>query len=115
MKNIDISIDEQGVAILFLNRPDLLNALNTELMGEGLLALEELAADERVTSLIITGRGRGFCAGADLGSVGDLASPGASNIQCLPDAFIIIQTVKNKLCYLLACDRPGKFSGRLCA
>ncbi len=78
MKNIDISIDEQGVAVLFLNRPDLLNALNTELMGEGLLALEELAADERVTSLIITGRGRGFCAGADLGSVGDLASPGAS-------------------------------------
>jgi 2-(1,2-epoxy-1,2-dihydrophenyl)acetyl-CoA isomerase len=55
-----------GVATLTLNRPDALNALNSQLRRELLGALRTIARDEAVRSVVITGAGRGFCAGADL-------------------------------------------------
>lgn len=55
-----------GVLTLTLNRPDALNALNRALMEAMRAALAEAAKDESVRSLLITGAGRGFCAGADL-------------------------------------------------
>ncbi len=54
------------VAILRLNRPDRLNAVNQELYHELVAALDELAADESVRAVVLTGAGRGFCVGADL-------------------------------------------------
>lgn len=64
-----------GVATITLNRPDRLNALNTEIMVEMLAALEEIEADSAIRCLLITGAGRGFCSGADLAS-GDLNRDG---------------------------------------
>ncbi|MCU1644393.1 MAG: enoyl-CoA hydratase [Nocardia sp.] len=56
------------VLVLTLNRPDRLNAL-TPLMAEQLMAAFDRAdADDSVRVVVITGSGRGFCAGADLGS-----------------------------------------------
>jgi len=55
-----------GVATLTLDRPDALNALNSQLRRELLGALKAAARDEAVRSVVITGAGRGFCAGADL-------------------------------------------------
>lgn len=55
-----------GVSILTLNRPDALNALNAELRHELLGAVNAARKDDGVRALIITGAGRGFCAGADL-------------------------------------------------
>src|ERR1043165_8873757 len=56
----------EGVATLTLNRPDRLNALSAPIM-EGLLeALPRLAADPAVGSILLTGAGRGFCAGGDV-------------------------------------------------
>jgi 2-(1,2-epoxy-1,2-dihydrophenyl)acetyl-CoA isomerase len=55
-----------GVATLTLNRPDALNALNSQLRRELLAALKAITRDEAVRSVVITGAGRGFCAGADL-------------------------------------------------
>jgi len=69
MEYIVITINEQGVALLELNRPRILNVLNAQLMEEMSCALRELADDESVRALIVTGRGRGFCAGADLSHV----------------------------------------------
>jgi len=55
-----------GVATLTLNRPDCLNALSTPIM-EGLLeALPRLAGDPGVGVIVLTGAGRGFCAGGDV-------------------------------------------------
>jgi len=55
-----------GVATLTLNRPDRLNALSTPIM-EGLLeALPRLAGDPGVGVIVLTGAGRGFCAGGDV-------------------------------------------------
>jgi 2-(1,2-epoxy-1,2-dihydrophenyl)acetyl-CoA isomerase len=55
-----------GVATLTLNRPDALNALNSQLRGELLAAVKSAARDEGSRAVVITGSGRGFCAGADL-------------------------------------------------
>lgn len=68
MKNIIISVNEQGVALLELNRPEALNALNRELMEEVRASLQTWAVDDTVKALILTGRGRALCAGADLGA-----------------------------------------------
>jgi len=57
---------ERGVTTLTLNRPEALNALNAALRGELLAAIRAAARDAEVRAVVITGAGRGFCAGADL-------------------------------------------------
>jgi len=54
------------VAIVTLNRPDKLNALNGALQDEICAVMAELRADDDVRAVVITGQGRGFCSGADL-------------------------------------------------
>jgi 2-(1,2-epoxy-1,2-dihydrophenyl)acetyl-CoA isomerase len=64
----------EGVATLTLNRPDALNALNSQLRRELLAAIKGAARDEGTRAVVITGAGRGFCAGADrLGGSGERA------------------------------------------
>jgi 2-(1,2-epoxy-1,2-dihydrophenyl)acetyl-CoA isomerase len=58
-----------GVAILTLNRPDVLNAFNDELGSALLQAVQEAAADDSVRCIVITGSGRAFCSGEDLGAL----------------------------------------------
>ena len=57
---------EEGIAIVYLNRPEVLNALNETMKSELIHALKKTEEDESVRVMILTGRGRGFCAGADL-------------------------------------------------
>ncbi|WIO73940.1 2-(1,2-epoxy-1,2-dihydrophenyl)acetyl-CoA isomerase PaaG [Porticoccaceae bacterium LTM1] len=57
---------EDGVAVLTLNRPDRLNSFNTEMHGEVREALRCAANDKLVRCVVLTGAGRGFCAGQDL-------------------------------------------------
>ena len=63
-----ITIERRGrVAILTINRPDKLNALNSTVQREGVAALDELRADGEVRVLVITGSGeKAFIAGADI-------------------------------------------------
>ena len=56
-----------GVARLTLNRPDRLNSFNTDMLSEVQDALSAVEADSSVRVLVITGAGRAFCAGQDLG------------------------------------------------
>lgn len=56
---------EEGVGVLTLNRPTLLNALNTQMRAEILHAVKDLGARARV--VVVTGEGRAFCSGQDLG------------------------------------------------
>lgn len=64
-ETILFSID-QGAARLTLNRPDRLNAFTVEMHGEIAEALTRIEQDQSVRTLLITGAGRGFCAGQDL-------------------------------------------------
>ena len=65
-----------GVTLLTLNRPERLNAMTAELVGELHEALVEVAHDPRCRVVVLTGAGRGFCAGLDLGGYGE--APGAA-------------------------------------
>ena len=65
-EQITTEVDD-GVLTITLNRPDRLNAW-TATMGDELIAAFDAAdADDDVRAVIVTGAGRGFCAGADLG------------------------------------------------
>jgi 2-(1,2-epoxy-1,2-dihydrophenyl)acetyl-CoA isomerase len=57
---------EAGVLTLTLNRPERLNAMNIALIQALLAAAQRAAADSACRAVLITGAGRGFCAGADL-------------------------------------------------
>jgi 2-(1,2-epoxy-1,2-dihydrophenyl)acetyl-CoA isomerase len=62
---------EDGVLWLTLNRPDRLNALDAELLDTLPVALESAAHDDGVRVVVLTGHGRGFCAGGDLELMSD--------------------------------------------
>ncbi|MFK7751740.1 MAG: enoyl-CoA hydratase [Sedimentitalea sp.] len=62
-----ITVDvEDHVALIKLNRPDALNALNTQLLSELCQALEEGDANDKVRCIVITGSDKAFAAGADI-------------------------------------------------
>lgn len=69
------------VATITLNRPDRLNAFTGTMMNELIDAFDRTDADDAVRAVIVTGAGRGFCAGADLGSGGDTFAKGGSDVQ----------------------------------
>jgi 2-(1,2-epoxy-1,2-dihydrophenyl)acetyl-CoA isomerase len=66
--------NRNGVAWLVLNRPDRLNALNSELVELSIEAVAEVSKSPALRCLVITGSGRGFCSGAD--TAGLFSNPG---------------------------------------
>ncbi len=67
MQTIRIETDARGVATLTLARADKHNAMSGEMIGELTEAVARLGADDAVRVVVLTGEGRSFCAGADLG------------------------------------------------
>src|SRR5262245_16628973 len=57
---------QHGVAVLWLNRPEVRNAFNEAMIAELAAAFDELDADLEVRAVVLAGRGKVFCAGADL-------------------------------------------------
>ncbi len=57
---------EQAVATLTLNRPDKRNAMSDQMRNEFVHALESITADKAIKALVLTGAGKGFCAGGDI-------------------------------------------------
>jgi len=73
--------DRDGVATLTLNRPEKLNALTPALFMELRAHIEALAADESVGCVVLTGAGRSFCAGNDLGNIAEGVRPPTPHYQ----------------------------------
>jgi len=57
---------KDGVAVITLNRPDKLNVVTSQMRSDFFSALDELATDDAVRVVIVTGAGRAFCAGNDI-------------------------------------------------
>lgn len=67
-----VTVSSDGaVGVLALNRPDVLNALNRELMQELVAELERMDRDDAVKAIIITGNDQAFAAGADIKEMAD--------------------------------------------
>ena len=70
MANVEISRPAPSVTQLTLNRPEKLNALTYDLVAELHAALDDVDRDHECRVVVLTGAGRGFCAGLDLGGFG---------------------------------------------
>jgi len=84
-KSVLLIESDNGIAILTLNRPDSLNALNRELRETLVKTIYKLATDVETRVIILTGAGRAFCAGMDLkeaaeGKADDAAFTGKADL-----------------------------------
>ena len=64
-KLIDFKVDA-SIATITFNRPDKRNAMSDDMRSEFIVALEQVAADKAIKALVLTGAGKGFCAGGDI-------------------------------------------------
>jgi len=62
---------QNGIATVLLNRPDKLNALSAEMYHQLADQFDALGLDDEVRAVVLTGAGRAFCAGGDVGSMGN--------------------------------------------
>ncbi|MGZ4760352.1 MAG: enoyl-CoA hydratase [Acidimicrobiales bacterium] len=69
-----------GVATISLDDPDRRNALNAEMVDEIVAAFDAVEADDAVGAVVVTGRGKAFCAGADLSHLGSSRRDGLLHI-----------------------------------
>jgi enoyl-CoA hydratase/carnithine racemase len=77
---------DDHIATITMNRPAQLNAFTGTMMREMIAAFDMIDADDDVRAVIVTGAGRGFCAGADLSSGGETFAGGGSDVSTdVPD------------------------------
>jgi enoyl-CoA hydratase/carnithine racemase len=76
---------QDDVAVLTFNRPDRLNAWTPELQTRYFDLLDECASREDVRAIVLTGAGRGFCAGADMDSLASLSEGEGEPSTASPD------------------------------
>ncbi|WP_068555282.1 short-chain-enoyl-CoA hydratase [Thermotalea metallivorans] len=75
MKRKFVKLSKEGrVAVITMNRPEALNALNTETLKELDAAVDQLATDSEVDVIILTGEGKAFVAGADIAEMKGLSA-----------------------------------------
>lgn len=93
---------KDGVRTLTLNRPERLNAINETLSNEIIQAISEASADDEVRVIVITGSGRGFCAGLDLNDYAKRKADTSSRYQKLDD----LGWVGHQALGIVHCDKP---------
>lgn len=103
------------VATITLNRPDKLNAWTATMEKEVRASLDEAASDDNVGVIVLTGAGRGFCAGADfsiLSSVAAQGLPGGERDAVsrlggpFPQSEGVPPDFQKKYCYFLGIEKP---------
>lgn len=82
----------EGVAVLTLNRPEALNALNGALREALVAALDEADAREDLRCVVLTGTGRAFCPGYDLKEMGDPEAPAPTGDRDVAGALARLRT-----------------------
>jgi enoyl-CoA hydratase len=97
---------DPGITLLTLDRPERLNAMSRELVSDLHDALAALADDRECRVAILTGAGRGFCAGLDLKETGDLATDVADGGGGPPAALRGQQQIASLVTRLRALSKP---------
>lgn len=104
MSVVERTSPQPGVALLTLNRPEKLNAMTTELV-QGLHAhLDDIAIDPQVRVVVLTGAGRGFCAGLDLQGYG--AAPNTAHLGRTQAGFAVQKHIAALIPHLRSLPQP---------
>jgi len=88
---------EEPIAVVQLDRPEVLNAISEELMGELVAALEELDGDEAIRCIVLTGNEKAFAAGADIKTTFIEATPISMLKQDLTTRWERIRRIKKPI------------------
>ena len=97
MPNTVLVEREEPIAVVRLNRPEVLNALNEELLGELVSALGQLDEDDAIRCIVLTGNERAFAAGADIKENFVAATPVTMLKQDLTTRWEAIRRVKTPI------------------
>jgi methylglutaconyl-CoA hydratase len=105
-------VDANGTATLTLNRPEVHNAFDPEMVNALTSELKRLEADERVRAIVITGAGRNFCAGADIEHMRRTAKFSRSqNLENARATSLMLQTLHSLAKPSIACVRGAARGG----
>lgn len=104
MAVIERSQPADGVAMLTLNRPEKLNAMTTELVQGLHDQLDAIAVDPDVRVVVLTGAGRGFCAGLDLGGYG--AAPHTGHLGRTQAGFAVQKHIAGLIPHMRSLPQP---------
>jgi len=110
MTNIDstepvvVTTPVEGVRCVTLNRPDRLNAMDVHLVEALHRSLDDIALDRGARVVILTGAGRGFCAGLDLGGYG--RAPAARHDAPIPSTFAVQQHIASLVDRMRSLPQP---------
>jgi enoyl-CoA hydratase len=86
-----VDVPHPAVARITLNRPERLNAIDSDLLDGLYEGLDQVDNDRDIRCVILTGAGRGFCAGADLKGMGQ--APGTDGMGRVPAMFLMQQRI----------------------
>ena len=97
---IDLRI-QSGIATIYLNRPEKRNAMSDDMRTKFIAALERVASDSSIRALVLTGNGKGFCAGGDVAGMerrmqapaGEVAFNGWSRQQRVHHTVTLLHTM----------------------
>lgn len=99
MNLVDLLLEKKdGIATMTLNAPDKLNAISTKMKESLFLAMDDVNKDDSVKVVILTGAGRGFCAGHDISQ-----APGAAPKE--PSIYDRLNTANNEASFFKL-DKP---------
>ena len=86
LHTITVEEPDDDVLLVTLSRPDRLNAINAEMIGELGAVIDGVDLDPALRAVVVTGAGRGFCAGLDLQGAG--VAPGAADVSPTVQSFM---------------------------
>src|SRR5689334_13064239 len=104
MSTVLASQPRPGVTLLTMNRPERLNAMSAELVTDLHAALDQVAADRSCRVVVLTGAGRGFCAGLDLQE--GATPPGGEGLGRVQSGMRVQQSIARLIPHLRAVPQP---------
>lgn len=104
MANIEVSFPSRGIALVSLNRPSKLNAMTSEMVEELHEAFNAIGQNREVRVVVLTGAGRGFCAGLDLGGYG--TAPGFAWNGAMEQGFAVQKHIASLIPRMRSLPQP---------